>query len=164
LRCTWLLFAALLLSPSVPAQSQSPATSTDGCSVEILEVSPQYHQYGPGAIRTYLAIRYRNISGKDIRAVKFGALFFNVLDEPTASYSRYVDPDAHNGYKVPRPGETAKRRTAAAAIPLLPRWHQQRSAFVFNEEHDKFRWFSIARVPANDMNIVGTFIEALTRR
>jgi hypothetical protein len=37
-------------------------------------------------------------------------------------------------------------------------------AFVLNEEHDKFRWFSIARVPANDMNIVGTFIEALTRR
>src|SRR5215472_15318659 len=56
-----------------------------------------------------------------------------------------------------------QRRTAAAVIPLSLRWHYHRSAFVLNQEHDKFRWFSIARVPANDMNIVGTFIEALTR-
>ena len=36
---------------------------------------------------------YRNISGKDIRAIKFGALFFNVLDEPTFSYTRYISAE-----------------------------------------------------------------------
>src|SRR5262245_65964756 len=41
--------------------------------------------------------------------------------------------------------------------------HQDRSPFVLHLEHYKFRWFSLACVPANDMNIVGRFIKALTR-
>ncbi len=105
MRFTLLVLAAILLGGCV-AQSQSTTTATDGCPVEILEVNPQYHQYGPGAIKTFLAIRYRNTSGKDIRAIKFGALFFNVLDEPTFSYNRYIGPDPLK-LDDPRPDKTA---------------------------------------------------------
>jgi hypothetical protein len=33
-------------------------------------------------------------------------------------------------------------------------------AFVLNKEHDRFRWFSIACVPANDRNPSGLFCQA----
>ena len=41
--------------------------------------------------------------------------------------------------------------------------HQQRSAFVLHEEHDEFRRFGFACVPPNHVNIIGAFIEGLTR-
>jgi hypothetical protein len=83
------LAIAAFLSTALFAQS-APATPS-GCPVEILEANPQYHQYTSVAVRTYLQIRFRNVSGKEIRALKFGALFFNDLDEPTASYTSYID-------------------------------------------------------------------------
>src|SRR5712691_11762784 len=46
----------------------------------------------------------------------------------------------------------------------LVRRHQYGSAFVFHEEHDEFRRFGLARVPPNDVNIRGTFIEGLAGR
>ena len=41
--------------------------------------------------------------------------------------------------------------------------HQHRSAFVLHQEHEEFRRFGLARISPNDVNIIGAFIEALTR-
>ena len=76
-------------------------------SSQILDVNLQYHQYGSSAIRTYIAIRYRNISGKDIRAIKFGALFFNALDEPTLSYTRYISSEPLPTLRDKQPDKTS---------------------------------------------------------
>src|SRR5882762_11570096 len=42
--------------------------------------------------------------------------------------------------------------------------HQYRSGFVFDEKNDKFRWFSLAGVPPNDVDIIRAFVEGLSRR
>src|ERR1700730_5391474 len=41
-------------------------------------------------------------------------------------------------------------------------WHEHRSALVLDQEHHEFRRLGPACVPANDMNIVGAFIEGLS--
>src|SRR5262249_10817934 len=41
-------------------------------------------------------------------------------------------------------------------------WHERRSAFVLDQEHHEFRRLRTARIPVNDMNIVGPFIEGLS--
>ena len=41
--------------------------------------------------------------------------------------------------------------------------YQHRSAFVLHEEHDEFRRFGLACVPPNDVNIIRSFVEGLTR-
>ena len=45
----------------------------------------------------------------------------------------------------------------------LVRRYQHRSAFLFNQENEEFRRFGFARVPPDDVNIRGTFIECLPR-
>src|SRR5262249_23152254 len=60
-------------------------------------------------------------------------------------------------------GVVADSANHPAVIPLSLHRHYYRSAFVLNQEHDKFGWLSTARVPANDMNVVGAFVEGLTR-
>jgi hypothetical protein len=72
------------------ASAQTPTASIagKGCPIEIDSVNPNATMYDhPGK---YLEINYRNVSGKDIRAIKFGALFFNAVDEPTDSYTHYL--------------------------------------------------------------------------
>src|SRR2546428_9060956 len=41
-------------------------------------------------------------------------------------------------------------------------WHEHRSALVLDQEHQEFCPLGTACVPANDMNIVGAFIEGLS--
>src|SRR2546428_5386882 len=41
-------------------------------------------------------------------------------------------------------------------------WHEHRSALVLDQEHQEFGRLGTACVPANDMNIVGAFIEGLS--
>ena len=41
---------------------------------------------------------------------------------------------------------------------------QHRGAFVLHEDHDEFRWFGLAGISPDDVDILGTFIEGLTRR
>src|SRR5438445_13427399 len=45
----------------------------------------------------------------------------------------------------------------------LVRRHQYGSAFVLNQECYEFRWFGLAGVSPDDVNISWTFIEGLTR-
>jgi hypothetical protein len=80
------------MTMAVPSFAQKGVDSQDvlkKCPIEIIFVGPQATVYG--RVGKYLEIQYRNISGKTIKAVKFGALFFNALDEPTDSYTRYID-------------------------------------------------------------------------
>src|SRR5215472_1839532 len=42
-----------------------------------------------------------------------------------------------------------------------PRYH---SAFVFHEKYDKFRRFGFTCIPPEDVDIIGAFVEGLTRR
>lgn len=84
--------AATAQTPSQPSPSEQATTA--GCPIEILGVNPQYGSpLDKANSRTQLEIRYRNVSGKDIKASKFGALFFNALDEPIYSYARYIDSE-----------------------------------------------------------------------
>src|SRR5262245_39288816 len=41
--------------------------------------------------------------------------------------------------------------------------HDRRTALVLDQEHQEFRRLGTACVPVNDMNIVGAFIEGLSR-
>src|SRR5262249_34123558 len=62
-------------------------------------------------------------------------------------------------------GNVASERVSWRPILVVfdsVRRHQYGSAFVFHEEHDELSRFSLARVPPNDVNIRGTFIEGLT--
>jgi|ERR1017187_1592809 hypothetical protein len=84
--------AATAQTPSQPSTSEQSATA--GCPIEILGVNPQYGSQSDKAnSKTQFEIRYRNVSGKDIKASKFGALFFNALDEPIYSYAQYIDSE-----------------------------------------------------------------------
>src|SRR5262245_30148764 len=42
-------------------------------------------------------------------------------------------------------------------------WHEHRSAFVLDQDHQEFRRLGRACVPVKEMNIVGAFIEGLSR-
>src|SRR5215472_5556848 len=42
--------------------------------------------------------------------------------------------------------------------------HQYRSAFAFHEERDEFRRFGFTYIPPNEVDIIRTFVEGLTRR
>ena len=53
-------------------------------------------------------------------------------------------------------------RVIVAVFDLL-HWNHYGSAFVFNQEHYEFRWFGLAGVSPDDVNIRGTFVEGLTR-
>ena len=53
--------------------------------------------------------------------------------------------------------------TEMLAVFDLVRWNHYGSAFVFNQEHYEFRWFGLAGVSPDDVNIRGTFVEGLTR-
>jgi hypothetical protein len=89
-----IVFSTVLLSGAIGLAQVNQTLNrgaSNACPVEIQSVYPQAVVYGqPGR---YLQIRYRNVSGKDIRAIKFGALFFNALDEPTDSFTRYIDSE-----------------------------------------------------------------------
>src|SRR5215831_20074170 len=52
---------------------------------------------------------------------------------------------------------------ASAHIQQSLYWHERRSALVLDQEHQEFRRFGTACVPVNEMNIVGAFIEGLSR-
>src|SRR5206468_6036573 len=52
--------------------------------------------------------------------------------------------------------------TPALFIQQSLYWHERRSALVLDQEHQEFRRLGTARVPVNDMNIVGAFIEGLS--
>jgi hypothetical protein len=41
--------------------------------------------------------------------------------------------------------------------------HNYGIALVLNQEHDEFRWYGLAGVSPDDMNINGTFIEGLAK-
>lgn len=43
-------------------------------------------------------------------------------------------------------------------------WRQDRGALLLDEKYHEFRWFCLARVPTNGMNIVRAFIKGLSRR
>lgn len=77
----------LLLIPASQAQSQP--TTKDDCPIDIVRVwKSTAVEY---VSRDAIAAEYRNTSGKDIVAIKFGALLFNALDEPSDSYTNYLD-------------------------------------------------------------------------
>src|SRR5215472_18645295 len=59
--------------------------------------------------------------------------------------------------------ELLKASVHKAVIRLSLHRHYYRGAFVLNQEHHKFGWLSTARIPANDVNVVGAFVEGLTR-
>src|SRR5882672_751330 len=61
--------------------------------------------------------------------------------------------DRH-GFRPPRPAPISQQ---------LLYWHERRSALVLDQEHQEFRRLGRACVPVNEMNIVGAFIEALSR-
>jgi hypothetical protein len=46
---------------------------------------------------------------------------------------------------------------------VLVCWYQYWSALVLYKEHKEFRGFGLARIPPNDMYIIGAFVEGLTR-
>src|SRR6266478_3727694 len=52
--------------------------------------------------------------------------------------------------------------TPALSIQQSLCWHEHRSALVLDQEHQEFGRLGTAYVPANDMNIVGAFIEGLS--
>src|SRR5712664_3527531 len=65
-------------------------------------------------------------------------------------------------------GPTLRRPCKSCSGPILVvfalvRRHQYGSAFVLNQEHYEFRWFGLAGVSPDDVNIRGTFVEGLTR-
>ena len=83
------VYVLLLLVPvSIQAQSQ-PTTAEDTCPIDIGHVWKT--TVGEYVQRDAISASYANKSGKNIVAIKFGALFFNALDEPAASYTNYLD-------------------------------------------------------------------------
>src|SRR5262249_49978201 len=52
--------------------------------------------------------------------------------------------------------------TRAISVEQSLYWHDCWSALVLDQDHQEFRRLGIARVPVNDMNIVGAFIEGLS--
>src|SRR5262245_29007606 len=52
--------------------------------------------------------------------------------------------------------------TLSLSIRQLLRWHHHRSALFLDQDHDEFCRLGLAGVSANDVNIVGAFIEGLS--
>jgi hypothetical protein len=85
--------ASTLSSPSGPA--------SDGCPIEILEVNPHaFVTTDEDPWGWALKIKYRNVSGKEIVAEKFGANFFNALHDKKQSAWNYTSDQRI------KPGET----------------------------------------------------------
>src|SRR5256885_1564747 len=80
----------LLTFVGVLAHSQTPHSGKeDGCPIDILRV---WKSSDGEYVRTdAISAEYTNTSSKDIVAIKFGALLFNALDEPSDSYTNYLD-------------------------------------------------------------------------
>jgi hypothetical protein len=86
------VFSLVSIPVLTHAQSQAaPTAASDPCPLEITRVFRATS--GTYVTNHQISASYRNTSGKDILAMKFGALFFNALDEPSASYSSYIDSD-----------------------------------------------------------------------
>jgi len=86
-----ILLVLLLLTPaSILARSQTAnAGSDDRCPIDILRVWKS--TTGEYVKTDAISAEYKNSSGKDIVAIKFGTLLFNALDEPSESYTNYID-------------------------------------------------------------------------
>ncbi len=85
-----LLVLLLLIPVSIQAQPQTAnAGSDDRCPLDILRVWKS--TTGEYVKTDAISAEYKNISGKDIAAIKFGALLFNALDETSESYTNYLD-------------------------------------------------------------------------
>src|SRR5215813_12320863 len=64
----------------------------------------------------------------------------------------------------PRPITSPAGRKPSRLGPTSLYWHECRSSLVFDQHHQEFGRLRTACVPINDMNIVGAFIEGLSRR
>jgi hypothetical protein len=80
----------LLIPVSIQSQTQAPnAAKNDACPIDIVRVWKS--TTGEYVKTDAISAEYVNRSGKDIVAIKFGALTFNALDEPSDSYTNYLD-------------------------------------------------------------------------